>query len=506
MPTTALDAITTWNDLAYASRDDNLKMNPLTYRPGWEGRHGTLAANFITAGFTGYRGHNFTSWARVRAGIFDVTSLVYDHAGFNDASGNSRIDTMRSCVSGTCSDITPSYPTGFSHPTAVLGILGGSIEQDQDPNYTISYEQQKRSGYAPDPRLYYYTAGTGTSQEMAQGTILVAQDAVAQGLDVLNMSWNIGCVCDRTCDFGGSNAAIRNATDAGVLFTVAAGNDGPSGCTTAWPALRRDVLTVGGLDSTTWGTGADYPIMGVWPGSSRGGMDLKVAGTVRHGAATVVDVVAPACYSNVYGPPPSLYPFTGCGTSFAAPTVAGIGAMAMNSFYSLGLTGMDTRMTQTYLMMLGDGYDADTGQILEGGMSSRTGAGRIKAHFMNSADLTAPWGFGCHKATISDGQVYAFSVGDSGAESTSITTWKVALTWKEEDLSNVADILLMVYNTCPHFRVGADLSYDMRKRVRLSQADIGGNCLEYDVVAYDVPSPREFTVCDYYQSGDPSEH
>ena len=82
----------------------------------------------------------------------------------------------------------------------------------------------------------------------------------------------------------------------------------------------------------------------------------------------------------------------------------------------------------------------------------------------------------------------------------------MALTLKEPSLSNVGDIILNVRDTCTGVSVRADLTYDMRKRVRLSQSEIGGKCLRYEITALDIPADRTCAVCDYYQSGSANDH
>jgi hypothetical protein len=95
--------------------------------------------------------------------------------------------------------------------------------------------------------------------------------------------------------------------------------------------------------------------------------------------------------------------------------------------------------------------------------------------------------------------------------SSSVKTWKAALTWQEDDYLNAADLDLQVYNTCPQgggapVLVASDVSRDLRARIRMTT--VAGRCLEYRIVGYHVPAgqTRTFTVCDYFQSGDTKLH
>ena len=282
-------------------------------------------------------------------------------------------------------------------------------------------------------------------------------------------------------------------------------------------SVRRDGITVGGLSSTD--STVAYDSVGMWGGSSQGGMDIRIGGTVRSQAASLIDLVAPACYTrHYYSTSPGVSSYFadtetgGCGTSYAAPSVAGAAADVVNSMYQLGWTGMTARGLQTYMLMMGSGWNADAGTVYASGMNAKSGAGRLHNHFMSSGNLTSPWAWSCHAGTISQGQTIAYPVYASGyVIPASVTTWKSALTWEEDDLWNAADLDLWVYNTCPSgggapVSVNADASYDIRARLR--QTDAAGKCLEYRIVGYTVPAgqTRSYTVCDYFQSGSAADN
>lgn len=245
-------------------------------------------------------------------------------------------------------------------------------------------------------------------------------------------------------------------------------------------------------------------------------MDLKVNGVVQSRAASLVDVSAPACYQSIYsvnGSGQFEYAASGCGTSFASPTVAGNAALLLHSFFSLGWSGMDARLTQTYLIMMGDGWAEELGIQNWIWMDEASGAGRLKNHYMGGGDLTNPWAWACHKATLSNGQEHQYHVIDSNPEPLSLSTWKAALTWREDNMDNAADIDFLVYDTCPSGggapqQIAWDASYDLRSRLRLTSGNAAGKCLQYRVRADHIPSgqTRQYTTCWYYQSGGTSDH
>jgi len=78
--------------------------------------------------------------------------------------------------------------------------------------------------------------------------------------------------------------------------------------------------------------------------------------------------------------------------------------------------------------------------------------------------------------------------------------------WIERDLTDVNDIVIQVYDTCPpgggEELIATDDSYAPRKRIHLLEDEIGGRCLEMRAYAYDVPSNGKIVYsADYYHSG-----
>jgi minor extracellular serine protease Vpr len=98
------------------------------------------------------------------------------------------------------------------------------------------------SGIAPGAWLGNYNVFPGDVVSARSEDILNAVDAaVADGMDVLNLSLGGG--------FNGNNdllaIGLDNATDAGVVVAVAAGNAGPGAGTVESPGRARKVITVG---------------------------------------------------------------------------------------------------------------------------------------------------------------------------------------------------------------------------------------------------------------------
>jgi minor extracellular serine protease Vpr len=120
------------------------------------------------------------------------------------------------------------------------------------------------SGVAPKAYLGSYKvldANGGTSDVIAKGI----DDAVADGMDVLNIS--LGSYVTSYSDIDPSEigmAAIENATKAGVIVVVAAGNSGPGASTIGDYASAPDAITAGAI-SNDRSLGYSLTVPGVSP-------------------------------------------------------------------------------------------------------------------------------------------------------------------------------------------------------------------------------------------------
>jgi minor extracellular serine protease Vpr len=221
-----------------------------------------LSLALIKAG-TGNLGGTILGGVGVKVGVID-TGIDQAHpffhpAGFTAPAGFPRFDP--GCKAFTTNKVIvarvyppPPSPHFASSPTAtfdcsavqehgshVAGTIGGvpfpgASAQPVPVTGTLS-------GVAPGVFLGNYNVFPGNitnarSEDIAQAV----EDAVADGMDVLNLS------------LGGANAkglahpdvleaALNNAADAGVLAAVAAGNAGPAGNTIESPGEADRVIT-----------------------------------------------------------------------------------------------------------------------------------------------------------------------------------------------------------------------------------------------------------------------
>jgi len=128
---------------------------------------------------------------------------------------------------------------------------------------------------------------------------------------VMNVSLGIDNRIDDIAP-GSINTAVKNAKNAGVFVVVAAGNGNTDACTIA-PANAMEVVTVAAVDSIGWRS--------IWPnGASNWGgcVDLFAPGT---------NITAANAAINGGGYLPNF-----SGTSFAAPFVAGVGALLRQQY------------------------------------------------------------------------------------------------------------------------------------------------------------------------------
>lgn len=476
---------------------------------GLDIRNGTLASDLLSAGYDAISGGR--TGGRVRIGVIESNGgnnyPCKDHVGFKSLPGGaSRLLALYDCDGSGCT-ATTSENNSNTHASAVLWAAGGDLTDGQDASITSTTERARRSGVAPEAYLYYYSDGGN-----CDGIVSALDQAVSDGVDVVNMSLSVGDVCDTgiTC----ANTAIKNATDAGVLVVTAAGNAGHTGgsaCTLAYPALRTETIAVANIasvDTTAYGS------LDLDDSSSRGGVPITTRG--GHGTTTAgVDISAPGWHTLTFSGEPNTY-FTGTwsGTSMASPVVAGNAALLKDALKGIGWSSAadDPRALAVNLLLSGDSWDEISGSEPTSGVSATSGFGRARMHWPSSSSIEGPWGWGWRSFNIHQGETVTWTVESAGPESASVTEWKWAFLWFEDNLGSTSDIVIRVYDTCPAgggapVLVAGDYSYGLRKRVRLTSSQIGGKCLEMRATAYLTPSGGTWVYsADYYHGGSTAEH
>ena len=129
----------------------------------------------------------------------------------------------------------------FGHGTQVAGAAAG-----RPADSTLAH----LSGIAPGAFLGNYKVfgdpETNASARFA-GLIAAFNDAVADSMDVINMS--LGGGVPATPEQDPFHISISNAVDLGIVVVISAGNNGPRNETISWPAINPDALSVGSVSN-----------------------------------------------------------------------------------------------------------------------------------------------------------------------------------------------------------------------------------------------------------------
>jgi serine protease len=157
--------------------------------------------------------------------------------------------------------------------------------------------------------------GRGDATTIAKGI----RFAVANGAQVINMSFNFGChkkvpVVDE---------ALREAYAHGVVTVASAGNIGSEACVSE-PATGPRVIGVGG--TTEGGCLGDYSLAGTWVDVVAPGGGIPVSGCPSTSARPIYQVTLKPGSTSIFAIPSNYV-----GTSMAAAHVSGVAAMVLAS-------------------------------------------------------------------------------------------------------------------------------------------------------------------------------
>ncbi|GJM69618.1 hypothetical protein HMSSN036_18340 [Paenibacillus macerans] len=124
-------------------------------------------------------------------------------------------------------------PYWTSHGTHVSGIVAGRGAGADG--------QAGIEGVAPQAEIHAYKVlgpyGSGTTENVIAGI----ERAVADGMDVINLSLGSDSNNERSAD----SVAVNNAMKAGVIAVVSSGNSGPEEATVGDPGSAELAITVG---------------------------------------------------------------------------------------------------------------------------------------------------------------------------------------------------------------------------------------------------------------------
>ncbi|MCU0657184.1 MAG: S8 family serine peptidase [Polyangiaceae bacterium] len=511
---------------------DTFPSSPEIAYTGKQVRTGMRFNIFESGGFRGQsHGRNGGS---IRIGIMDDLSLWTGHPGFKRFGCSpvppyscgfifNMFDKVMNCTTlFSCSvwsspqlNSIPPWNGLETHGLVMSGVMNGTIEAGQDPNYTSTFDRERRSGVISNSEadFYYYalTPTNTTGGGSGSSTLRAIDQIIADNIDVVALprnysgfpteSWGWCCnPCSRTCDCQGMNSALANLASQGTLVVKSAGNGGigatsPNAheCRTTYPAGRSSVLTLGGLDSSEISDSYNSLSMFLEDpnfGSAMGGASIRINGTVREKGMAAIDLSAPAYWHYYYDSASAVDPlyantFIYPGTSFATSATASAAALLRQAAKANGWDWSGYEL-MTNMLLMGDGYAAHDQLVSNSALfnastpprycvnkgplaSSRpcgfdmwSGAGRTKMHFPSNNDMgpSGTWGWGSVNGTVFHQQ---YSTGWSLAPSNpsvSVSQVKVAMMFPESNLDNASDLELEIYNACSGPQQGVVIEYD----------------------------------------------
>jgi hypothetical protein len=161
--------------------------------------------------------------------------------------------------------------------------------------------------------------GSGTVSGVVAGLGWVVQNRDALGIEVVNLSLGV-----EGCSDGSDvlSQAVDDASDAGLVVVVAAGNEGPAECTVGAPGAAAGALTVGAMADTAARTGTADGGFYQAAFSSRGDPSA---------AAVKPDVSAPGVNIRSASAGTASGYQSRSGTSMAAPFVAGLSLLMLDA-------------------------------------------------------------------------------------------------------------------------------------------------------------------------------
>ncbi len=258
------------------------------------------------------------AWAIGRSGA-GVTVAVIDsgidrlHPAFSGA--------IVACVALVRGVAAPGCDDSHGHGTHVAGSVASRLANPP--------------GVAPGAKLaivrVLHAGGLGFTSDVIAGMdwVRAAKDTVTPPIRVATMSvgpLNPGCGSDSTPEAAAANRLV----DAGVAFTVAAGNAGHEACTVDGAGAARLALTVGAVDDRGTVTQDDDVIA-----------DFSSAGPTSDGLVKP-EVVAPGV--NIRSAWLGGAQAVMSGTSMATPHVAGVAALILSSEPTLSPADVKARI------------------------------------------------------------------------------------------------------------------------------------------------------------------
>lgn len=282
----------------------------------------------------------------VKIAVLD-SGIVSDHPdlpGSGEFIGRNFVNTK---TYGT-TDVTDTYDNG--HGTFVAGILVAKTNN----NTGIA-------GMASGAQLLIYRVFVKNESSEYKYILAALEEAIAQGADVINMSFG-----DTSYDAAKElHPLLRAANEAGIILVAAGGNDARTASKAKWPRYPA---------------GFDY-VVGVGSGSRDG--QTGYARSDFSNYYPQIDISAPGDLVYSTGHKESARYYASSGTSFSAPMVSALAAMAKQADSAIDTAGFKKLLELSAIDKGAAGRDDEYGY----GMASASGfADALEATYRISFD------------------------------------------------------------------------------------------------------------------------
>jgi len=399
---------------------------------------------------------------------------------------------------------------GF-HGTAVAATILGDYTDGQGDGFELGDSswtsgahaplwEEQASGMAPEASMAYMALVRGVNGGLADAV----DDAIDVGADIINMSLGDSGSCGVEAS-GAVDEELELAFDDGIFISVSAGNNfGPSvsSCNVNGYAALPKTFAVNAFDADPAGCTSN-PSFGCLVDqqySSRGGAHLTVDGVVRAQAARVIDLVGPNNYymATSDAGPRGEVGATVVGTSFSAPTIAGLAGLVKDWLLSEGQGWINSPgYLHTMMLLMGDRHystDADNLAVLtqqrDTSGSVYYGLGRAKLRLLEGPAIGS---FALEVVSVpftGSSQPFEFVIGNGPMPNA--TEMVKCVAFQQEDMSSKSDVShveldVEIQNAQSGQCTGSgttvfsreDDSYDIKKMVAITDDDVslGGRCV-----------------------------
>lgn len=194
--------------------------------------------------------------AGIKIAILD-SGIDVNHPGFSDAT-LPPVDGFPRAFSDADKKFTNAKIIVAKNFTSLLGTANSEPDPDDQDGHGTGVAMAAAggpttspfgsiTGVAPKAYLGNYKIGAG-GRTSNSAVIKAIDEAVADGMDVLNLSWGGPAADSFSVDqFNVAIAAIERAAKAGVLMTISAGNQGPDPGTISDYSSAPSAISVGAI-------------------------------------------------------------------------------------------------------------------------------------------------------------------------------------------------------------------------------------------------------------------